>query len=726
MPTSTQTNQLASIFQAGRHFQFLQKSHELLAKLPHAPELAAMSVEALATLGYGGPARELIQRRADIGGPLGLQNQLNDSLSKLPNGRVSWNELKETYQRNVQAFIARYPHHQGTLERAEEDLKKIHLFRSQTGRFHMSRREPGQMREWIGDLGVEPSEIGVQLPDKGPIHVPVIVGVSLGSLINRVCELTQNAFLTYNHPVFVVETNPQRFIAWMHCADHTELFKHEHVEWFIGKDAIDDFSQHLRHNDPIALPQLVLNQSANVDTTAEIQAQVLAVENSRRDSLDSICARLEDLYEAPAGPEHANRLTPPNRVLALTSRYTTMLQYSTRDVLDALDHKGFETQLLIEQQAHHCLTPNTICKTIEEFKPNLLIILDHMRREYPFIPANLPMLTWIQDPLPDLLCKEAGQSVKAPDFVCGLFRDRCIEQFDYPKGQFEYVDVPVSTRIFHDAEPSAAHRKRFECDISFVSNASTPIEEFHEAELQKGDPSVHEFMNVLFEATKKAIDDDAFCLRKAIELTTRIATEMDLDLTEESTRTFATHYTYRVFDWGRRQRTLEWVSKWANRTNRTFKIFGRGWENHPTLSPHAAGVVEHGQDLRDVYRSSTLSLQLIPSGFHHQRSFEIIASGSLPLTRFCEGDFGDLPATEFQALRDAGKFPEVIPNFPRFREIVFTSPKDFETQAESFLKNTDRRQAVLKELQECVQERFTYDAAINRVLSAFRNHLRSI
>ncbi len=725
MPASDSTNQLASIFQAGHHFQFLKKSHELLDKLPHAPDLAALSVHALATLGYGGPARELIQRRADIGGPLDQRSQLGDSLRKLPNGRIPWNDQKKTFDQNTQTFLARYPQHRESIAQAEEELKRIHLFRTQTGRLHMSRREPGKIREWIRDLSIEPYEIGVKLPDIGPIHAPVVVGVSLGSLLPRVFELTKGAFLTYNHPVFVIELNPLHFAAWMHCADHTALFELEHVEWFVGEDAIEDFSQHLRDNDQIALPQLVLNQSDDVSATAAIQSQVLAVETHRRNVLDDLCRRLEDYYHAPTNSDHAAKLMPPSRILAFTSRYTTMLQYSTRDVLDALDHMGFESQLLIEQQDHHCLTPNEICQTIDAFKPDLLIVLDHMRYEYPFLPANLPMLTWIQDPLPDLLCKEAGQSVKTPDFVCGLFRDRCIEQFDYPKNQFEYVDVPVSTRIFHDGEPTTAQRNRFECDISFVSNASTPIEQFHAEESAKNDSSVQEFMNRLFDATKSAIDDDAFCLRKAIKLTTRIAHEMNLDMVEENLRTFATHYTYRVFDWGRRQRTLEWVADWATRTNRIFKIFGRGWEDHPTLSHHAAGMIEHGDELRDMYRSSALSLQLIPSGFHHQRSFEIIASGSLPLTRFCEGDFGDLPASEFKAMRDAGKSPEVIPNFPNFREIVFTSPEDFESLAEQFLSNAKRRKTILKELRDCVQTRFTYDATLNRVLDSFRNHLKN-
>ncbi len=723
MPTAKHAEQLAGMFQAGRHFQFLRESHDLLNKLPHAPDIAALSVQALVKLGYGGPARELIQARADIGGPIGQRGQLNDSLQTLPNGRIAWNALNQNYDKSLQAFLKRYPHYEADLLAAQNELKKIHLFKSSCGRLHMSRRQPGCVREWISDLGIEPHEFGLKLPEQGPIHVPVVVGVSLGALLRKICDLTCGAFLNYNHPVFVIEPDLKKFVAWMHGADQSELLAHSHMEWFIGPDAVAKLNRHLRENDPVVLPQLVLNQSDDIGLTAEIQNDVVAIQAARDDELKELTDRLEAHYRSASLSEQAQRLKPPGRVLALTSRFTTMLQYSTRDALDALDHMGYETRLLIEEFDHHCLEPNAICKTIDAFKPDLLIILDHMRREYPFLPSRLPMLTWIQDPMPELLCKEAGQSVTTSDFVCGLFRPRCIEQFDYPPDQFEYVDVPVSTRVFHDGAASDKQLARFTCDVSFVSNASMPIEAFHEIEKTKNDSSVHGFMDVLFESAKTAIDDDSFCQKKAVDLTSDVAQSLKLDFTVESIRNFATHYTYRVFDWGRRQRTLEWVSNWAQRTGRTFRIFGKGWEDHPTLSAHAAGVVEHGQDLCAVYHSSTLSLQLIPSGFHHQRSFEIIASGSLPLTRYCEGDFGDLPASEFERLRANGRSPEVIPDFPNFREIVFTSAEDFEGRAESFLASIEQRSAMLKDLQACVHERFTYDAVLSRVLKSFREHL---
>lgn len=719
------TTKLAQLFQSGRHFNFLRLSRDLLASNPNATELSALKIQALTALGYGGPARELAQHFGNTGVSLEQRNQLDDSLRKLPNGRVPWTELQEVYEANRSVFLGRYPRHEDWLTKATTAVRKLHLFRTNTGRLHLSRRQPGRLREWILDLCVEPEELGLKLPDEGHMHVPAIIGVSLGSLLTQVCERSEGVFLNYNHPIFVLEFNPLHFSAWMHGTDHRPQLTNERIEWFVGPDCLDDFETHLQHNDAVALPHIVLNQTDDLSPTPKVQSRVTTVQEHRRESLNQLTARLNEYYQPGRSAEYADRLSPPHRVLGLTSRFTSMLQYSTRDAIDALKKAGYQTHFHMERADHHTMTPTDICKVIDDFKPDLLVVLDHLRHEYKFLPANLPMLSWIQDPLPDLLCKEAGQSVKTPDFVCGLFRDRCIEQFDYPPEQFEYVDVPVSPRVFHDAQPSPEALQEYECDVSFISNASMTIEEFRDTEIAKKHTSLQPLMLALFDAASQVIDDDAFCLRGAYELTNQIGKQLHVEWTPDEARSFAIHYVYRIFDWGRRQRTLEWVSKWANQTGRTFKLFGRGWENHPNLSAHACGLVEHGSELREVYRASRISLQLIPSGFRHQRSLEIIASGSLPLTRFCEGDFGDLPASEFRTLRDADQTPAIIPDFPNFQEIVFTSPQDFAQRAEMFLSNEAKRDTILQDLRDHVHANYTYDAAIKMVLPAFQKHLRN-
>ena len=82
--------------------------------------------------------------------------------------------------------------------------------------------------------------------------------------------------------------------------------------------------------------------------------------------------------------------------------------------------------------------------------PVLVIYLDHMRYEYSYLPKNVPFLCWIQDPLPKLLCREAGESVGPLDFICGYFLERCVDELGYPEEQCEFTNIPISTAVFHD------------------------------------------------------------------------------------------------------------------------------------------------------------------------------------------------------------------------------------------------------------------------------------
>ena len=155
------------------------------------------------------------------------------------------------------------------------------------------------------------------------------------------------------------------------------------------------------------------------------------------------------------------------------------------------------------------------------------------------------------------------------------------------------------------------------------------------------------------------------------------------------------------------------------------RIYGRGWEQHPTLAPFAAGVIEHGAPLRCVYRASKLALQLMPSGFLHQRALEALASGTLPLARYCPEDFARLPIETFVAQRAAGAHADkTAAIFPGLERVVFRTPAEFETIAERYLADADARQRIWAELHAIVQRDYTYESVMRRILEAHRAVIR--
>jgi hypothetical protein len=228
-------------------------------------------------------------------------------------------------------------------------------------------------------------------------------------------------------------------------------------------------------------------------------------------------------------------------------------------------------------------------------------------------------------------------------------------------------------------------------------------------------------------------------------------------------------YLWRLGDRLFRHEALEWVASWAKQTGRTFRIYGNGWDKHPTLSGFAAGSVDNGRDLLCVYRASKINLQLMPAGFIHQRALDGLAGGGFFLGRMIPDELRGrtlrqldqrirelgLSTTDallacgdasLQALlraylgdrfEDLGRdpydrlslirvnaellYPDEV--FPDFREIVFDSADEFACVAERFLADDSRRLEIAERMRQVVIDRFSYRSTMDQFLRAMGTYL---
>ena len=92
---------------------------------------------------------------------------------------------------------------------------------------------------------------------------------------------------------------------------------------------------------------------------------------------------------------------------------------------------------------------------------------------------------------------------------------------------------------------------------------------------------------------------------------------MGYTLCDDDLEQIANFFTYRLYDILFRRQTLLWAAQWAQRTGRTFKLYGKGWARDPDLGQYAVGPLEHGEDLRCAYRyakrASVPKLQIVPT-----------------------------------------------------------------------------------------------------------------
>jgi hypothetical protein len=83
-----------------------------------------------------------------------------------------------------------------------------------------------------------------------------------------------------------------------------------------------------------------------------------------------------------------------------------------------------------------------------------------------------------------------------------------------------------------------------------------------------------------------------------------------------------------------RHQSLNWLAEMGV----DLRLYGRGWEKHPTLSRFARGIADNNHQLSQIYRASRISLQVSPHGAAHQRLMEGLACGGFFLLRQCPGD----------------------------------------------------------------------------------------
>ncbi len=204
----------------------------------------------------------------------------------------------------------------------------------------------------------------------------------------------------------------------------------------------------------------------------------------------------------------------------------------------------------------------------------------------------------------------------------------------------------------------------------------------------------------------------------------RLAKEMELSLTDDDQEKIANFYMYRLFDIAFRRETLLWIAQWAAQTGRVFKLYGRGWSRDPVLGAYAAGPIEHGELLRRAYHCSKLSVQTIPGGYRHQRTFEALVSGHLVLGRYIPTDFGNLTVEQYrQGRRPSDGVMGSARTFASLDQVVFSNANELASVAEGFLEDEVMYLEVVEELAGVVRRSLTYKAVVPDILNQIRNAL---
>ena len=491
---------------------------------------------------------------------------------------------------------------------------------------------------------VPPARVGPTVravfPDAVCTSPVLVVGESLGWLWDRLYRLPCNADGLPGHrpPLYFMIGDLERLWAILHLHDWRDLLADPRVHWSAGPDAAAQLGRTMRDEWACVWPR----KWVTVDPTlwpAGVSFDTLRGEAALARSAALVAARAYATPADAAAVAARHAAGRPLRVLGITSRYTAFLRHSTRDWLAGFARLGHTTRLLEEGSDHQTSNPLVEAAACADFRPDLVVVIDHHRAELPGLPPHVPVAMWVQDHMPDVYSAAAGRAQGPLDYTLGFAYEQLqlTHTFGYPASRFLPTLIGMDEEKFAPRPLSPADRDRYGCDASFVTNASVPAERMvQDMAASQSTPQGRRLLAVAFDRLRAVYDAGRSVVAPPAvrRIVVDAFAEARADPTPDNVASVTAFFYHRVNNALFRHQTVRWLAA----TGCDLRLYGQGWDANPEFARYARGVAAHGDELATIYRASRINLHASPFGCLHQRVFEGLGCGGFFLLRHFAGD----------------------------------------------------------------------------------------
>ncbi|MBY0261819.1 MAG: hypothetical protein K2Q20_05720 [Phycisphaerales bacterium] len=671
-PTTSRAVSRAEIIalgQTGPAPAFIPIALAALAQQPADLELRFLLAAAYARLGLKTPAAEQLALLSPEAQSEPSVKALADLLPNLPDDRVPLAQLVATLAANLEALASRSIEPldlRGRVNAWKLVNTPVEWFATRSGSF--ARRKRGDTSAWL-QLGDQAEQArAFALPHSTQIPPPyVIEGADPPWLFKRICDRTPIQPDGHAPLVMFLQADEAELLTGLAQCDLTRELADPRVRVFAGpaglRHWIDWMTERAMTGVAIQCPCLSppTLRAKMAPSPEQVVTSLVSRQQQEYQRLDAaVKARFSTIDRAALAARFASALAPgatapaePLRILIPTYRHSTFIKHAAADLAAALESLGCQARVLMEPDDHSAITNLAHLRTIDEFRPDLVVQINYTRRNMgDLCPPGIVFATWIQDAMGHLFDKGVGASQGPTDFLIGATRDDLFQFFGYPRSRAMLWPMVASARKFHEGPITDEQRRRLECEIAYVSHHGATPEALHAERLAMAaaaTPALAPVFAALFEPLKRFVESPAlmdprmsFRLRT---LTAKVLADHGISGDHAVTQVLNA-YTLQIVDRLLRHQTLAWAADIARRRGWRFHIYGKGWAQHPTLTPFAKGELSHGDDLRAAYQLARAHLQVSAHTVIHQRVAECALSGGLALCRL-QGD--DLGTLEFQA-----------------------------------------------------------------------------
>ena len=288
---------------------------------------------------------------------------------------------------------------------------------------------------------------------------------------------------------------------------------------------------------------------------------------------------------------------PVKRAFLMTSRHTSVIQYTTKGIAKALEKLGYEIRLLIEEDDLQILHKDMRMKAVYEFNPHVTININHMYND--FLNENTWNIVWWQDPMPRLTSPDPIY-VRERDVVFSY--DESFENLWIKKQQTAIFrqEMCIDTEIFNPVGTDSR--------VSKVVFVGTSYYDFFTS-----NETIVAFKDKLVEYVEEG-------LLPSKEEVSDLANHFGINLGQYPIPSLMQGVI--------REACVHWLCKYAPIE---VEIYGPGWEEDKAVSPYYKGPIAHGKALADLYRSSKYAMVCQGANIQSQRLAEVTACGAIPV-----------------------------------------------------------------------------------------------
>lgn len=630
----------------GDVYGFLRAAAQRLREAPEDATTREMAVGALAALGLPDAARRLLAHPAC---PTTLRERLSGRIVG-PSRRMSWSRADGRFRTNLAAFDHRTGLGDELLSAWNASRRRLELHQTLDGAWQVYDPETdGWLPQLLPPVAPAQEEDFRKDWSGRVIRTLAMAGLGLGGLVEPIVAASKNTFLTSSPLILLVESSLTAWAIVLHLHDWSALLADPRVVLCAGRQALRDFERRIADIDR-ATPAIFAGGPRWPDGCGEAEClELVDAERARREAAHvAAFERVRAAYAGEGDAQRAERFAAAARravslsIVGVTSRFTTVLQYTLRDLLGAFEALGHRTHLVIERDDHAHYSPLKSLDVIERHHPDLFIHIDHLRSEYPrVLPDELPSICWVQDMLPNLMSAAAGAAVHPREFVIGHNAADLLVDFGYPGGRMVNCAIPVNPLRFNVDDATEAELARFRCDVMYASHAPPhlTIADRVAAVRRRLDGGARAVFDAAHEELAAEMRRPHFTGEIELDLLmTRVERRLGVRFNDGALRGELVRALRGIADQHLRELAIRAAADWATRRGGTFALYGHGWEGHPQFSAFARGPLAPGRELALAFRAARVCLHAGCNHSMHQRVLEGLCAGGFFLMQRRESE----------------------------------------------------------------------------------------